>query len=178
MVDGHTLNGDFVSLKYVVQLVTVEGASPGLVEKVPFGRKDDNFIVSNDHNVSPQENGLRCNFWDDCCTWVDGKSINRYILRSTMTEIFKRDGTYCKRKKVEKKCMCVELSPQSSEADIIIVHAFYCKLKRKTDYARRVTWMSDPHVALYEYKGTILLKCLFMAVRQKPVTNTFEQIHR
>lgn len=128
-----------------------------VVPKVPFGKKNNIcFVTDNSHNVERHKRGLSSVYWDDCGAWSDGRSKKRYFLNDLQQEIFLSDGLYCARRQVDRIRSLVPLESQPDKKDVIIVTHYYSKLKRHSDYERRVTsWSNDSSVLLYEYKGVM-----------------------
>ena len=136
---------------------------------IPLGLKENCFfVIKNGDKLERRASGRNSNFPDDCGAWRLGSPSSKTYLwaskvinaKSSFTVVVKRENLYCTRKMVNKKTLFIPISPQPGPESIVTLHRIYNKLKRDTNYRRRITWATTvdtvdlPDVALVEYTGS------------------------
>jgi hypothetical protein len=152
-------DGRFKSNEDVYHVLSTVTPSSVLSE-VPRGRKANCFyVIDNSDNFTRKASNQANRFWDDCGTWdrKQGRNLTSVFVTSPsgmLSTVKHHDGSYCVKKRVDKKVIWQPLEPQPDSSNIVTLHSYYATLKADNQYRKRVTWLeAQPQVAIVEYIG-------------------------
>ena len=139
-------------------------------EDVPPGDKSNSYmVVDNKRNADRFKQNKKCEFYDDCGTWVSKKGnttkSNYYIDGQNLLYCEIKDGKYCVKKRYNGKATWEPLEPQPE--NVVVLSKYYATHKENPNFQKHVTFVCKSpdetlsNVALYEYQG------------EQPKSNTF-----
>ena len=147
------LSGTFLPMKQCINLL--EQKNETVLLDIPLGPKHNcYFLINQTDNLERECRGEQRQFRDDCGAWESVRCTTYHYERETARQLLYRNGLYCLRKNIDGKASAVPLEPQPKSSDVITVRQYLSRLRRDTNYQRRVSSIAqDKTVALVEYIG-------------------------
>ena len=141
-------------------------------EDVPPGDKSNCYLlVDNTRNISkllPTKN--KGDFYDNCGTWIQKKVDQQKTVfiesNGMLRHIEKKGDNYCYKIREKKVVKWIPFDPQPDDSQIVTLSRYYARNKTNPDFHKRVSFFkrntdaSLGNVALYEYRGSQIVKPL------------------